>query len=58
MLMNTKEVQIKLGLGRDTTYSLMRSKFFPSLKIGGRYYVSKEALERWLKQQEGKNVII
>ncbi|MBR1851615.1 MAG: helix-turn-helix domain-containing protein [Lachnospiraceae bacterium] len=48
-LLTTKELQKRLGVGRDRAYQLMHSKGFPSIKIGARYYVTKDALTRWLK---------
>lgn len=44
-MLTTKDLQVILKIGRDRAYALMRSKAFPSMKIGARYYVTKEALE-------------
>lgn len=54
LVLNVKELQDALGIGRDTAYDLMRSKAFPSIRIGGRYVVEKEALQSWLKLYRGK----
>lgn len=43
-----------LGFGRDRAYQLMHSKVFPSMKVGGRYYVTEEALTKWLKEHQNK----
>ena len=53
-LLTTKELQVHLGVGRDRAYQLMHSKGFPSIKIGGRYYVTRDALARWLLQYSYK----
>lgn len=45
---------MQLGISRDTAYQLMHSKAFPSVKIGGRYYVTEDAWESWLKQYQYK----
>lgn len=50
MLLNVKDLQELLKIGRDTAYALMHAKGFPSIKIGGRYYVAREALDKWLDQ--------
>ena len=47
-----------MGLGRDKAYALMHSTTFPSIKIGGRYYVTEEAWLMWLKRYQYKNVVI
>lgn len=52
--MDVKGLQVALGIGRDTAYSLMHSKGFPSIRIGGHYVVGKDALMMWLKRNEGK----
>lgn len=49
-LLNVQETQSVLRTGRDKTYALMHSKGFPSIKIGGRYFVDSEALEEWLRK--------
>lgn len=49
-MLTTKDLQVILKIGRDRAYALMRSKAFPSMKIGARYYVTKEALEEWLRK--------
>lgn len=54
LVLNVKELQDALGIGRDTAYDLMRSKAFPSIRIGGRYVVEKDALQAWLKLYRGK----
>ena len=58
MLLNTKDLQELLRVGRDTAYALMRSDSFPSIKLGGRYFVTRDALERWLKKYEYREVIV
>lgn len=54
LVLNVKDLQSVLGIGRDTAYALMRSRAFPSTKIGGRYIVAKDALKLWIKSNEGK----
>lgn len=50
ILLTTRDLQKFLKIGRDRAYALMRSQSFPSIKIGARYYVTKEALEEWLRK--------
>lgn len=44
MMLSTKELQTELRIGRDKAYALMHNSAFPSLKIGGRYYVPEAEL--------------
>lgn len=49
MVLNAKMVSDILGLSISGTYELMRSKDFPSKRIGKRIIVSKEDFQAWLK---------
>lgn len=55
MLLTVKDLIQLLNVGRDTAYALMHSKGFPSMKIGGRYYVSREELLKWLDKYAYKS---
>ena len=54
MLLTVKDLVQLLKIGRDTAYALMHSSAFPSMKIGGRYYVTQEELQKWLDKQAYK----
>lgn len=58
MLLDVKQLRHKLNVSRDTAYSLVHAKGFPAIKIGGRYYVSEEALKKWLIKYEGREFIL
>ena len=53
-----KEVSALLKLGINQTYKLMKSEGFPSYHIGNKVFVTKEALEKWLREAENKKFII
>lgn len=55
-LMSVKELQNYLGIGKDKAYELVKSKSFPSLKIGGRYYIAKPDFVEWIGRQKVKRV--
>lgn len=50
MLLTVKDIQKLLNIGRDRAYALMHASGFPSMKLGGRYYVTKEELQKWLQR--------
>ena len=56
MFLSTKDVQKKLGIGREKAYALMKISSFPSIRLGKTYFVTVDALENWLKQNEGHSV--
>ena len=43
-----------LGIARCTAYELVNSKGFPSFRIGRKVLISREGLDKWMKEQEGK----
>lgn len=57
-LLKVKDIQKILRIGRDRAYALMRSKSFPSIKIGRTYCVEEEALKEWLKKNRFRKIIL
>lgn len=43
---------VKAGFSRNMAYSLLNRKDIPTLKIGERLFVRREAFQEWLKAQE------
>ena len=56
-MLTVKELSEILHIGRDKAYALMHAKAFPAMKIGGRYYVSKSALEKWVEVHTHKTFV-
>lgn len=53
-LLTPKDIQVIFSIGKNRAYELMKSAGFPSLKINNRLYVSKDALDSWIKEYTGK----
>ena len=49
-LITPKDVQDRLNIGKNTTYKLFHLKGFPKIKIGKKYCVDEDDLDRYLKQ--------
>lgn len=49
--LNADQVAIVLGISRSNAYILMRSKGFPTLRIGNRLTVPKDKLLAWMEKQ-------
>ena len=47
----TDEIQDILGISRTTTYQLIRSNVFHSVRVGGQYRISKKSFDKWLDSQ-------
>lgn len=55
-LLDTKDLQKTLNIGRNVAYSLMKSDCFPSIQIGKKWFVSERALKEWLKDNEYSSI--
>ena len=49
-----KELQEYIHIGRVKAYELCKSDGFPSFRIGRKVLISREGLDRWLREQETK----
>lgn len=54
VLYTVNDIRRITGFGRDRTYSLMRSKGFPSTKIGNTFFITKKNFEDWTDNYAGK----
>lgn len=45
---------IDVPIGISTIYGLVKEKDFPSVKIGGRFYVIEDKVQEWLTSRSGK----
>ena len=44
-----------LGVGLPAARNMIHIQGFPALKVGGRYLIPKQALQRWLDNRAGSN---
>ena len=51
LMLSVPEVAVVLGISRASTYELVKSEGFPSLKIGSRIVVPKEKFICWVDAQ-------
>ena len=56
-LLTCKDLQDILQIGRDTAYALLHSQTFPTIRINNRLYVTRSALEDWLRLYTGKTYL-
>ena len=47
------EIQDILGVSRTTTYRLIRSGVFHSVRVGGQHRISKKSFDAWLDNPSG-----
>lgn len=50
-ILSVKELGQFLGIHANGAYDLVRSKDFPSVKVGKKFLILKAALMKWLEQQ-------
>ena len=56
VILHKKDIQEIFGFGRDKTQKLLKSGILPVTKIGSDYIITKEALDKWFKQNIGKTI--
>lgn len=55
-VLTVTELQEILGVGRNTAYSLLRSGAVPSIKVGKKYRIPKDAVLHYLAQRRKQPV--
>ncbi len=55
MMLTVSEMGEALGISRAAAYQLVRSRGFPSMKIGTRILVPKDKLIKWIDEQTEEN---
>ena len=55
LMLTVPEMGEALGISRAAAYQLVRSKGFPSLKVGTRILVPKDKLIKWINEQTEEN---
>lgn len=56
LTLTAPEVGEVLGISRAAAYELVRSKGFPSMRIGNRILVPKDRLIAWINEQVEVNL--
>lgn len=56
--LNAAGLSSRLGISLTRAYQLMHSKSFPAIKLGGRYYVSSEAVDEWEKENRYRQIVL
>ena len=55
LVYNIGELAEVLGIGLPAARNMVHVQGFPALKVGGRYLIPKQALQRWLDNRAGSN---
>ena len=55
LFLNAATIAKVLGVAPSSSYELMHEKDFPTLRIGNRIVVLKEAFIRWVEQHTGES---
>jgi excisionase family DNA binding protein len=45
-----REVVFGNRLSKNNTYAMIHSKGFPTVKIGSKYFISKEEFKEWIRR--------
>ena len=55
LVYNVEELAEVLGIGLPAARNMIHIEGFPALKVGGRYLIPKQALQRWLDNRANNN---
>ena len=55
LVFNVGELAEVLGIGLPAARNMIHIEGFPALKVGGRYLIPKQALQRWLDNRANNN---
>ena len=47
----TEDLMPLLGIGRSTAYELVNRRDFPTVRVGRKILIPRDAFERWLEAQ-------
>ena len=50
-MLSVKDVAKYLHIGINQAYELVKSKNFPSFKIGQKYFIPEDAFQQWIQTQ-------
>ena len=57
-VLTVQDLKERLNVGTNRAYELMQNEAFPSYKIGKKYFVTDEALNKWLVQMQGRKFAV
>jgi excisionase family DNA binding protein len=56
--LTVNEVADYIGVHPDTIYNMVREKQIPHVRVRRRIFFTVEAIDRWMNEQEHKNIAI
>lgn len=57
-LLSVEEASKVLGMVVAKVYNLARTSGFPAIRVGRRIYVSADGLNKWIEENEGKQILL
>lgn len=49
--MNATETAAMLGVSKSLLYKILKQPDFPACRLGGKWIISREGVEEWLKER-------
>ncbi len=50
-VMNVREASLYLGVSKETLYKYLTERSIPAFKLGSRWRLKKNVLDRWMEKQ-------
>lgn len=53
-----KELIEEMNISKNTAYKLIHTNGFPCVRIGSKYLIDKDGLEKWIKRNTNREIQI
>lgn len=57
-ILKVSDIQNHLGISKNRAYELIKTKGFPKIQIGHRYYIPQDAYEEWIENHLKKKILL
>lgn len=57
-MLKVKDIQDNLGMSQAQVYKLIKSKGFPKITIGHRYYIPETQYDKWVEQNLKQTIFL
>lgn len=58
MMYTVKELMEEMNISKNTAYKLIHTNGFPCVRIGSKYLIDKDGLEKWIKRNTNREIKI
>lgn len=57
-ILKVSDIQKHLGISKNRAYELIKTKTFPKIQIGHRYYIPEKEYNDWISKNVKQKIIL